>query len=269
MGGWTGPWLDQLAAREANKTAIGSGSESSASPNKVLRNCHKLSLKTRNVGASAAAGGAQHQSTSSCVLPHLMPLAHTFTALERLDLVGNSIDLLGAKQLAAFMERRGCRVSCVLLCRCHLSDAAAAIICGALQHNSTVRTLNLARNTLKSKSLRAIGAALATNSTLRELLLPWNNVCGAGLADGLAVGLSLNRGSLRTLDLSFNLLGRTGADGLNGVPALAEALRLNKGLTAIDLTSCQLNPQEVRDRTGAARAAKTKAHPRKTPTTRT
>jgi hypothetical protein len=108
-----------------------------------------------------------------------------------------------------------------------INENDGILIGEALKINSTLTTLNLRFNSLKSKGARIIVDALKLNSTLTELNLSSNYIG----EDAINIGYALQLNStLTTLDLSSNNIGEEGAS------TIGDALKLNSTLTTLDLS---------------------------------
>jgi Ran GTPase-activating protein (RanGAP) involved in mRNA processing and transport len=114
-----------------------------------------------------------------------------------------------------------------------IGQVGAAALADALQHNSTLTTLNLAQNKITHVGAAALAVALHSNSTLTTLDLCTNDLDDEGVA-ALADRLRLNS-ALTTLKLSYNRFGCVRAQSLVDV-----LLRDNSTLTTLDLSSSQI-----------------------------
>jgi NLR family CARD domain-containing protein 3 len=119
-------------------------------------------------------------------------------------------------------------------------------IADALLVNSTLTKLSLAQNKLEEAGTKAICEALEQNMTLKELDIRqefWigSNTGGSAGAKHVAKMVRVN-GGLTSLNLSSNELCGLHKDGCGtytaeGIAAIADALRVNGGLTSLDLSN--------------------------------
>uniref|UniRef100_A0A8C7Y3A4 Leucine rich repeat containing 45 n=1 Tax=Oryzias sinensis TaxID=183150 RepID=A0A8C7Y3A4_9TELE len=171
----------------------------------------------------------------------------------RLDLSGQSLSadtcsvLARALQDGAFTQ--------VSLSDCMLSEEGAKTLLSGLFGNTTVKSLDMKGNNLRSAGAEVLGKLLARNKTLCRLVLEWNALgvweeAFSAFCDGLgsnntlthldlrnnqishhgaaALALALRRsGSLEELDLRWNNL------GLLGGRSLLEALQSNKSMVKL------------------------------------
>ncbi|KAF6735105.1 Leucine-rich repeat-containing protein 45 [Oryzias melastigma] len=145
----------------------------------------------------------------------------------RLDLSGQSLSadtcsvLAQALQDGAFTQ--------VSLSDCMLSEEGAKILLTGLFGNTTVKSLDLKGNNLRSAGAEVLGKLLARNSTLRRLVLEWNALgvweeAFSVFCDGLASNNTLSHLDLRNNQISHH-----------GAAALALALRRCSSLEELDL----------------------------------
>lgn len=100
-------------------------------------------------------------------------------------------------------------ITCLDLSSLDLNDHAGCYLARILKHNSTLKKIELDNNKLGSKTCQAFGESLITNTSLKYLSLDSNQIV-------------------------------TYQD-LNGVKALAEAIRSNNTLTSLNLWRCGIN----------------------------
>ena len=108
-----------------------------------------------------------------------------------------------------------------------IGDEGATALGEALQHNTTLRELNLEGNTIGAEGATALGLTLRHNATLTKLVLGFNNI-GDGGATALGLALQLNT-TLTDLNLGENNIGDEGAG------ALGLALQHNTTLRELNL----------------------------------
>lgn len=100
-------------------------------------------------------------------------------------------------------------ITCLDLSSLDLNDHAGCYLARILKHNHTLKKIELDNNKLGSKTCQAFGESLITNTSLKYLSLDSNQIV-------------------------------TYQD-LNGVKALAEAIRSNNTLTSLNLWRCGIN----------------------------
>ena len=127
-----------------------------------------------------------------------------------------------AHSLGSLLEIQG--ISCLR----KISDSGAAILSHAMATNSTVTKLGLPFNGIGESGAVALAKAVEINSTLIELDLRSNGIGDTGAA-ALAKAVEINS-TLTTLDLSYNEIGDSGA------AALAKAVEINSMLTTMNLS---------------------------------
>ncbi|XP_061764711.1 leucine-rich repeat-containing protein 45 isoform X2 [Nerophis ophidion] len=146
----------------------------------------------------------------------------------RLDLSGLSLSKDTCTVLARAFQK-DTFFSDVSLSDCMLSEEGAIIFLTDLFHNTSVKTLDLKGNNLKSAGAEVLGKLLTRNKTLIRLGLDWNAL---GVWDKaftiFCEGLGSN-GALTHLDLSNNQINH------HGTLELAEALKRNSTLKVLDL----------------------------------
>ncbi|XP_058476744.1 leucine-rich repeat-containing protein 45 [Solea solea] len=146
----------------------------------------------------------------------------------KLDLSGQSLSLDTCSMLARAFQN-DILITEVTLSDCMLSEEGAKILLTGLFESTTVKTLDLKGNNLRSAGAEALGNLLARNKTLHRLVLEWNALgvwdeAFSLLCDGLA-----SNNALRQLDLRNNQISHRGAS------ELAMALKHNTTLEVLDL----------------------------------
>ncbi|XP_061866531.1 leucine-rich repeat-containing protein 45 [Colius striatus] len=115
------------------------------------------------------------------------------------------------------------------LADCGLSEEGVKLLLHGLCSNTTVRSLDLKGNNLRTMGAEALGKLLRQNKSIRSLILEWNSL---GLwEEGFSFfcqGLGANN-SLQRLDLRNNQINHQGAG------ELAMALKQNASLQELDL----------------------------------
>ena len=103
-----------------------------------------------------------------------------------------------------------------------------ATISNTMKTNASLMALNLSNNKIESDGAIAIADALKVNATLLSLKLDFQDIddnrADFAIADALRVNISL-------IDLNFY----TKRIGIQGVTAIAEALRCNPSLTVLQM----------------------------------
>jgi Ran GTPase-activating protein (RanGAP) involved in mRNA processing and transport len=105
-----------------------------------------------------------------------------------------------------------------------ITDDCAALLAEALIVNTTLTTLNLPKNNIGNSGANALFKMLQTNNTITSLYLCDNQISNTGI-----VSLA-NNTSLTYLNLINNKIDNA------GVVSLVESIKLNKGLTTLDLS---------------------------------
>ena len=105
-----------------------------------------------------------------------------------------------------------------------ITDDCAALLAEALMDNTTLTTLNLPKNNIGNTGANAFFKMLQTNNTITSLYLCDNQISNTGV-----VSLA-NNTSLTYLNLINNKIDNA------GVVSLVESIKLNKGLTTLDLS---------------------------------
>lgn len=154
-------------------------------------------------------------------------LAELFVSYER---AGDG----GAEAVAAAVA------SCPVLARlylwsCGFGRAGAEALARAAAASATLCELDVSHNAIGDGGAAAVAVAIAESCTLAKVRV---YDCGLGAAGGVALGRALERGgALTELDASANR-----EFGDEGAAAVARALRTNRTLTALFLSSCGVGP---------------------------
>ncbi|KAG2437369.1 hypothetical protein HXX76_006024 [Chlamydomonas incerta] len=185
--------------------------------------------------STAAAAPSRPQTASS-----------TAASLATTDLaISASAISLSVPEQAAAAAAVECDLSCEALESHHMVLVMAVLLmCPGL------RCLRLDGNKLGDGGAALLALGMAGNTGLRELTLSRNSIRAAG-ARSLARCLDTNSG-LRRLDLSGQRLEGLGAAGAD---ALAQALRLNRTLEELNVSSCGIAGSAAACFAGAIRAA--------------
>jgi hypothetical protein len=134
----------------------------------------------------------------------------------------------------------------------NLNSDSMIIICNWLKNNTTLTSLTLTKNQITDDCAELLAEALIENTTLTTLNLPKNKICNSG-ANALFKMLQTNN-TITSLYLCDNQISNTGIVSLanntsltylnminnkisnTGVVSLVESIKLNKGLTTLDLS---------------------------------
>ncbi|NXI41694.1 LRC45 protein, partial [Galbula dea] len=146
----------------------------------------------------------------------------------RLDLAGQSLSLETCGALGRLLPGAAPFAE-VSLGDCGLSEEGVKLLLHGLCSNTTVKSLDLKGNNLRTVGAEALGKLLRQNKSIRSLILEWNNL---GIwEEGFSFfcqGLGANN-SLQRLDLRNNQINHQGAG------ELAMALKQNSSLQELDL----------------------------------
>ena len=110
-----------------------------------------------------------------------------------------------------------------------IGDEEVQEIAAALQHNTTLTSINLFGNKIGIAGAQAFAAALQHNTTLTSVNLACNHRIGDEGAQAIATALQHNR-TLTSINLTDIQI------GIAGTQAFADALQHNTTLTSINLT---------------------------------
>jgi len=134
---------------------------------------------------------------------------------------------LGAERLAAALENNS-SLTTLELARNQIGDSGAKRLADALKKNYTLATLILSGNSIQAQGVERLAGALVKNTTLTTLGLGHNSIQKTS-AKGLAAALEKNS-TLTTLFLDGNFIGTEAAE------RFAAALETNRTLTTLKLT---------------------------------
>ena len=163
-------------------------------------------------------------------------LASLPAELQVLTLQGSNMSNEHAQVLAETLKSNS-TVTEVDLFNNDFDDEGGVAIAEALQTNRTMASLNISGNYCAEATAIALGAALAVNGTLKKLVVGKNkdimgmngNIGDTGVV-ALSSGLKVNSG-LTDLDLSCTAVGDI------GINALGDALQTNQALTKLDISA--------------------------------
>ncbi|CAM9711990.1 unnamed protein product [Bubo scandiacus] len=146
----------------------------------------------------------------------------------RLDLAALSLSLETCGALARLLPGAA-PFSALALGDCGLSEEGVKLLLHGLCSNTTVKSLDLKGNNLRTLGAEALGKLLRQNKSIRSLILEWNSL--GAWEEGFSFfcqGLGANN-SLQQLDLRNNQINHQGAG------ELAMALKQNASLQELDL----------------------------------
>ncbi|XP_074967606.1 leucine-rich repeat-containing protein 45 isoform X3 [Phalacrocorax aristotelis] len=178
----------------------------------------------RAYGRLCAAGGAAPQEA---VLQRLRELGGA-PARGRLDLAAQSLSLETCGALGRLLPGAAPFAE-VALSDCGLSEEGVKLLLHGLCSNTTVKSLDLKGNNLRTVGAEALGKLLRQNKSIRSLILEWNSL--GVWEEGFSFfcqGLGANK-FLQRLDLRNNQINHQGAG------ELAMALKQNTSLQELDL----------------------------------
>ena len=158
--------------------------------------------------------------------------------LTSLDLGNNDVGFDGAAALAKLLACGSGRLAHLRLDGNNLKARAVKELARALGGNATLKSLDLGANHMSASGAGAIAEALRCNSALEGLVLSSCYVGSDGAA-AIADALRTENRTLKSIDLSGNMLGR------DGVCALALLLRCSTPLEAIIIRSNGLEAKDA------------------------
>ncbi|XP_068715995.1 nucleotide-binding oligomerization domain-containing protein 1-like [Montipora foliosa] len=122
-----------------------------------------------------------------------------------MDLNGNDLGSLGAKEVQKFLVNTGCKLNSLNLRSNELTDKAAEHLSAALKHsNCKLNSLNLRSNELTDEAVEHLSAALKhSNCKLNSLNLSLNKLTDEG-AEHLSAALKHSNCKLNSLNLRSN-----------------------------------------------------------------
>jgi Ran GTPase-activating protein (RanGAP) involved in mRNA processing and transport len=160
--------------------------------------------------------------------------------LTRLDLSCNSLGSQGFQAIATLLSNENCVLLILQLESVHMQPVHLMPIAQALYNNTSLITLNLAKNKLDERAGHIMKQLLEKNSYIEKLDLHWNGIRGEGL-NGMISGLSRNI-SLLELDLSWNEIGRNTLS--SSAISISECLSKNETLKHLDLSNNRISSSE-------------------------
>jgi Ran GTPase-activating protein (RanGAP) involved in mRNA processing and transport len=144
----------------------------------------------------------------------------------------------GFRALGAALASSTTALAELSLTSCGGGAGGVEALCEGLRANKTLRVLDLGHNRIGDAGARAIGASLASNSVLAQLVLFRCGVQSDG-AVALAEGLRSCR-ALEKLNLQYNLIGEA------GIGAIASLLATHPSLASLHLGDCGLDSEGAR-----------------------
>lgn len=160
--------------------------------------------------------------------------------LTLLDLSYNSLGSKGFQSIANLLSKENCGLVTLHLEGVHLQSNHLLSITQALFNNSTLITLNLAKNNFDERAGHHINHLLENNIYIEKLDLHWNGIRGEGL-NALMTGLSHNS-CLLELDLSWNEIGQNTLT--SSATKISECITINKTLRHLDLSNNRISNHE-------------------------
>lgn len=98
----------------------------------------------------------------------------------RLILRGNCLGVLGARELAGWLEKDECELEELSLEWNQLKDQGCVVLAKALQRNTSLTHLDMRNNSIRNEGAKALATALAVNRSLRSLDVRWNAIEDSG-----------------------------------------------------------------------------------------
>ena len=168
--------------------------------------------------------------SNNCLGTSVVALAHALKdtkTLNWLSLRGNQIR--GAARQFADGLQHNTSLKALDLSYNDIDDEGGYCIARALQDNKTLKELNMSWNCMGAFTGEALGQTLKWNKTILSMSLAWNNLCTEG-SIGLAEGLAQNK-SIQFLDLSSNRINYA------AVCLFADAVSLNRTVKNVQMNN--------------------------------
>lgn len=195
-------------------SAIGSaGTQAVAEALQINTSITNINLAMNNIDEVAARA-----------LARMLKVNHS---LATLDLTSNSVGDEGTASISDALQVNH-TLTCLKLGENFISDDGIGALARALSVNQSIALLDLHGNEFQSEGLILLSDALKSNHSITVLNLNTNNDVGASGGKALASALEVNQ-TLQHLRLEDVKI------GLPGKIALANSLKANHSLTAIDL----------------------------------
>mmetsp|Transcript_35665 Transcript_35665/g.72943 ORF Transcript_35665/g.72943 Transcript_35665/m.72943 type:complete len:1176 (+) Transcript_35665:88-3615(+) len=178
-------------------------------------------------------------------------LGQSQCALRELTLEKNDIGGEGAVALAHALGSGGSKLQSLVLKGNAIGDVGAMALGEMLQHNDSLRILDISSCSIGNEGGAAIGSGLSMNATLQTLNLDKNSL-GSGSNHVLfSEGVSTNK-ALKTLHLSGNgISDEESLDSSTWGEAVANALSSNTSLQYLDLSNNALSEGSIIDAVAA------------------
>eukprot|EP00984_Skeletonema_dohrnii_P000687 scaffold205_cov83-Skeletonema_dohrnii-CCMP3373.AAC.4 len=177
-------------------------------------------------------------------------LGQSQCALRELTLEKNDIGGEGAVALAHALGGGGSKLQSLVLKGNAIGDVGAMALGEMLQHNASLRILDISSCSIGNEGGAAIGSGLSLNATLQTLNLDKNSL-GSGSNHVLfSEGVSSNK-ALKTLHLSGNGISDEESDSSTWGEAVANALSSNTFLQYLDLSNNALSEGSIIDAVAA------------------
>ena len=211
-------------------------------PLKCMVECSKVNSRHRAQMLQSLGSSLELQKLiildSGCVIQWLAEVLKANTTLTKLDIPGHPFGDLSAVSLAGTL-RVNKTLTEIHVPRNNISASGARQLVNALMVNTTLRTLNLSLNVLHDDGARIFAEFLKGNKTLIALDLSGNDIGDPG-ATLIAASLQINT-TLKFLDLS-----RNPSICNHGAISLCEALKVNRTLTALNLSETGIGDAGIR-----------------------
>ena len=197
-----------------------------------------MNIRDNNLGPKGAAAIAEALKSGSSVLTDLNLSGNQLCGVNWLGI--GTYDLSGIEALAAALGSGSAVLTVLNLSNNYLKAKAGVKLASALRVNAVLKSINLSNNYLDAEAGVALASALKVNAVLTDLNLKSNNL---DLTGAVAIAEALKSGSsvLKSLDLSFNLLGAEAGK------ALVSELNGNNVLTAIGIYGNDFDMQVIDD----------------------
>ena len=155
----------------------------------------------------------------------------TNKTLLRVEFNKMSIRFASALELVKVLQFNS-SITVLVLSSCNLNNLSLCKLAEALKGNTSLKSLNLYNNKFRATGVKALFEALKDNTTLEELNLKENYLGDSG---GRVIADSLNKSSIKTLDIGYCFIGNAGAN------AIEKALKLNNTLTTLMIDNNKYN----------------------------
>ncbi|EFJ42664.1 hypothetical protein VOLCADRAFT_119338 [Volvox carteri f. nagariensis] len=238
--------------RPQSRTSSSGGGSRTSLPAAVTATAPVLQSASNGGGGAAAAATAGAPFVHSLSAPSI---ALSFASAMTDDVRGQPTSSAGSSTAPASISN-GPTAAAAAAVDCDLSSEALeshhmVLVMTVLLTCPGMKRLRLDGNKLGDGGVALLALGLASNTGLRELYLSRNGIRAAG-AHSLARCLEAANSTLLRLDLSGQRLEGIGAAGAE---AMAQALRTNRTMEDLNLSSCGLTGSAAACFAGAIRAA--------------